>query len=785
MQVEIYKSNLHNIRYNYNSIPSKKPIPSYDIKFEKMDYRTSVAFRANANIQKTITTQIQGEKTKLINKLKEVLSTEVLVLSEQEKLHEYIEQYLKFLEKGLQRRVYIANELKSYLNSKNFTKHMSDNVNKLKKEFNHLQKQKFVAPKPAQPSKDNYDYVLVNKFKNAIIDGNYDLDKIEEEHYSALENINTINEFKKKYISIRIPSTPIEVIADKIIKTLNVDFYCDLDDKIIDHGHGAAADFLIDYFKKYSEKLLEQFPSEPSNTLLFKLEREFDNKVLCKYEEISVRARNNDVVQLPKQATIAKLNETDIELLNIDFNKFVLDTIKKMYLERKKINEIQYQEGDKTINISSIKASEYKFEKIPEKMKKFIQDAKKIKELERSYEKYTNEELKNRLNNYLDINIEENEKFFNTFLDFNNCKFTDGDRQYLIKFLHLLDKISDKELSVSDAYNIIQKENIKPYGTIEFNIQERKRIEEDIKLKHKKRQEIVELKKDFDKAINSLYDLNLSYTAEKFSKYYPESLTEENIEVAKNIIKIINDSLKLGDAKQINTRILRLEILNNFKNNEERIENYNAALKYAEQFSIDDREERAGQYLLNSNIIATYPDSLELFSNQHVLKRIMEKLGDNGNEATIALCKYENYLDLKISKKQSILDIIDIFDLKNPNDKIVLKDIIENNYINCDTVYKTKNDSKQEDVKTVIVSKCKREIYEKYKFPNCIDYFKAFEIAMKTFAAEKGFAGIKKTGLNNNSIDYKMELKIKNYTDRLFSSNNDYVFDIYSEKGLH
>jgi hypothetical protein len=56
---------------------------------------------------------------------------------------------------------------------------------------------------------------------------------------------------------------------------------------------------------------------------------------------------------------------------------------------------------------------------------------------------------------------------------------------------------------------------------------------------------------------------------------------------------------------------------------------------------------------------------------------------------------------------------------------------------------------------------------------------------MKTFAAEKGFAGIKKTGLNNNSIDYKMELKIKNYTDRLFSSNNDYVFDIYSEKGLH
>jgi hypothetical protein len=58
-------------------------------------------------------------------------------------------------------------------------------------------------------------------------------------------------------------------------------------------------------------------------------------------------------------------------------------------------------------------------------------------------------------------------------------------------------------------------------------------------------------------------------------------------------------------------------------------------------------------------------------------------------------------------------------------------------------------------------------------------------MAMKTCASEKGFAGIKKTGLNNNSIDYKMELKIKNYTDRIFSSNNDYVFDVYSEKGMH
>ena len=56
---------------------------------------------------------------------------------------------------------------------------------------------------------------------------------------------------------------------------------------------------------------------------------------------------------------------------------------------------------------------------------------------------------------------------------------------------------------------------------------------------------------------------------------------------------------------------------------------------------------------------------------------------------------------------------------------------------------------------------------------------------MTSVATEYGTSGIKKTGSNNNSLDYKIELKIIGYPDRLFSSNNDYIFDIYSEKGLH
>ena len=785
MQVGIYKSNLLRSAYNYSSIPIRHTLQNNESKYEEMNYNTSLAFKANVVMQKTITSQVKNEKQRLVNKLKEILETEVLVLSEQEKLHDYIEKNQEFLEKGLERRLNIANELNLYLNSNSFTKQTSDRINQLKKEFARLNKQKYVIPPPVKPSKDNYDYVLINKFKNAILDGNYDLDKIEEEHYSDLESINTIDEFKKKYISLRIPSKPEDVIVDKILKTLDVGFYCDLDDTIIDYGHEAAADFLMDYFENYFSELLEQFPSKTLDELMSMFCTKVTEKALFNYEQVKVLARHGTKYPLPNAPSIARFNEFDAEFLDIDYDKFVIDTIKKIYLERKKINEIKYEEGGKTIELSSIKTPEYRFEKIPEKMKRFIQDAKKIKDLERSYEKYTNEELKNRLNNYGDINIEESEEFFNVFLDFNNCKFTDGDRIYCIKFLRILDKISDGEMLLGDALAIIKKENIKPFGTIELNAQERKRNEEEIKLKHKKMQEIASLKKEFNNAINNLYELNLSYVAEKFSKYYPSELDSQNIETAKRVIKMINESLALGDAKKINTRILRLEMLDNLRNKEHNNEKLASAFNYAKDFELNNRDERAGQYLLNRNIIENYPDSMELFTNKDILERIVDKLGSDVDAASIALCKYEDYLDLGQDNRSSILNLIDIFDIKNSIDKVVLKDVIENDYINSDTIYHTKNDSKQEDVKTVILSKCKKEIYEKYKFPNCVDYFKAFELAMRTCAAEKGFAGIKKTGLNNNSIDYKMELKIKNYTDRLFSSKNDYVFDIYSEKGLH
>ena len=135
------------------------------------------------------------------------------------------------------------------------------------------------------------------------------------------------------------------------------------------------------------------------------------------------------------------------------------------------------------------------------------------------------------------------------------------------------------------------------------------------------------------------------------------------------------------------------------------------------------------------------------------------------------------------NEKGSILSLLKHFDYKNYDDRIILKNIVEEDYINNETILKANENG--QDLKVAIAPKAKKAILDKYKFPGCIDLFVSFEEALSMRARETGTAGIKKTGANNDALDYKMEVKIKGRTDRLFSSKNDYVFDIYSERGLH
>ena len=119
-------------------------------------------------------------------------------------------------------------------------------------------------------------------------------------------------------------------------------------------------------------------------------------------------------------------------------------------------------------------------------------------------------------------------------------------------------------------------------------------------------------------------------------------------------------------------------------------------------------------------------------------------------------------------------------------DKTILKYIIENDYINTNTsVQINVNNKENENITATFAAKAKQEICNKYLYPVCLEYLEGFETALSSFSTEKGNSGIKRIKRNNKSLEYKIELKLAGHDDRLFSSKNDYCFDIFSDKGIH
>lgn len=774
--------NLNSSTKRINSVYFQTGKTSYTITKPETKFSNQIAFAGERVVTKTITTQIAHEKTKLLKQIKDILATEVPVLSEEDKAFARIQRAIKTFKLRLEREEKIEEEIKMLSKATHMTpQQIYDRAQQLRKEFIRLGNLKIEELREKEPCKDNYDYALINKFKNAILDDNFNLEEIRKEHYKDLETIETVEEFKKKYPSIRIPKDPKDVITDKILETLNRQFYLNLDELFNTKDEDTITAFLIDYFIKYFEKLAPQLNNKTAEDLLDTLGFRVSSKVLESYERFKIRENFDSIPEFRKNS-IANVSDADRDFFDLDYNTFVLSTLKKMYLNGEKLNKIEYTEGSKKINIPSIKASEYKFEKIPEKIKKVINEAQKPAKLQRDYLNYTKNELKTKLENYSITKIAENEEIFDLMIEFNGCKFTEEDKQYLIKFLQILDKITDKELSIDEALESIRANNIRPYGTDKLNELERIDIQKKLKQEQQKIMALNQIREKFNDSLNSLYEINLQNLAEQFAKFYPETLEEEKIKETNAVIDIIQKSLKLKDPKKIKNAILRWEIFKDYsKNSNETTEIFKNALEYAKDFDPSEIEQKSGQYLLNRELVEDYPASLELVPNSKLFKTVMEKYGHDKNLATISLCKYEDYSLLNKEEKSSILNILNIFDAKNPDDRTILKYIIEKDYINSETTYNNP------DIRQVVsmTATPKRAILEKYKFPGCLELFVAFEEALSSRSREGSSSGIKKTGTNNNALAHKMEVKIVSFPDRLFSSKNNYKFDIYSERGLH
>ena len=264
---------------------------------------------------------------------------------------------------------------------------------------------------------------------------------------------------------------------------------------------------------------------------------------------------------------------------------------------------------------------------------------------------------------------------------------------------------------------------------------------------------------------------------------------ENNTEHANFIIKLIRehlspDSGEISNKLKLEECLSRWNAFNHYQSKNPNSNVFKKALKIAtkEDGSVD--IDKAGQYILNFEKVDSYPDSLEFVLEPEILRKIMEKT-DTPDDAIRYLSRFDDYITLPETEKSKLSTVSEMFNIKDPLDKIILKHIIENDYINSNTSILTKVHERSADTfESIFASSAKQQLLEEIPYPACIDYFKGFETALSITTSSDGRMGIKRLN-NNDALAHKMEVKLKGVLARLFSSKNDYVFDIFSKDGLH
>jgi len=639
---------------------------------------------------------------------------------------------------------------------------------------------------------ESWDYALLNKFKSACLNNNFDFGQIIQEHYSMLSRLNKVEDAKKSYPNIKPITTPEEVVVQNIMKGLDRDFYEEADKLYLkDDLLGVAGLYtkvLMNacvYLTQKYDLFYKHLPSRISTL--------FSNKVSEKYhqcvEQNSFSSIPQYIKKLPQIAT-----QLDLDLMQIDFEKFVLDVYKQQFVDMKKLNDIVYEENGIKIPVKKLANTPYKFEKMSEKFRAFIKDAERIKQAQRDYDNFTVEELKSRLNYFSNHPACEDDVIFESIMDFYSSAFLPDDITNLKILLKDLDHLVDKKKPLVQVVSDIQNKKIRPVGTHKLNEIERKEAFEKVKAEQQKAYELLAIQDEYDKVVNTFYTLEMNTVATACSDFRPQSLDDINdIERAKFLIKYVNDNLinnKTPNHNKIEQEIFYWNAYYQYKFGSDYIKHpkYKELISNAEKYAIENNEInpiKAGQYIFNMEILSTYPESADVMDEPEILHRIVEKTGNNKQKALKYLVKYDEYKNLFPEEQLQINAILGFFDIKDSVEKALVKQIVETSYLENDTHIQMIDSKNGESHVVKIAKEAKQQIYDKHKFPSCLDYFEAFETASQTFVGDVGSSGVKRMGGNNQALQYKYEVKIKGYPDRLFSSKNDYRFDVYSEKGLH
>lgn len=750
---------------------------------------SQIAFKAIVGV-KNKKIDIETEKNKILKQIDTVLETNVAEIDEEDYIISMLQKSINWLESKKRRADELTKELDELANNTTLNpQQMMDCANKLWREYNQLKKiklPKFEPPKMS-PNAEKTDFALYNKFKSAIEENNFNLETIYKEHYNDLNSIKTVEELNKKYPHIKVPLRAETVIAEKVINSLTRDFYEQLDEFYQNNDKEALGNLFENKLNEILPKI-SQLTGISYQKLMETLGATIINEIGQKYADIVHDDKFSTIPQFRKNKPL--FSENDLKILSVDYDKFVLAVIKEQYIEGKKLNNIIYEENGTKILAGTLKEPEYKFNKPFGKDKNIIDTANELLYAQRNYPYFDKQEFQSRLELYSASDIASNEVLGNKIIEFYTCDFTEEDIEPLIKFLRTLDDISDKKISEEDAIKIVEKENLKAIGTAKQNEIKNKELELKLKEEQKKATELKNIKTKFDNAVNILYMHNLNNIALTCSKYRPKSLDQNEINAANFIIGTIENlhdekNYEIKNKSKLQTTILRYDKYNHYQKNDKENPIFKSALNYAKSETGEIDTDKAGQYILNAEIVNNYPESAKYYKNGELLTKLMDKTNEDKNRVILCLCKYDNYNDLTPQEKTILSNALGLFDIKDSTEKIIIKNIIEEYYINCDTTTILPTvDSKDSNTVTFAKS-AKRQIIEKYKFPTCIEYLVGFEEAMSHYSTEKGNSGIKSTKRNNEKQKYKMEIKLSGKDDRLFSSNNDYYFDIYSETGLH
>ena len=606
---------IENNQYNLTNQTSTKNSETHNYKLQKLS-GTEVPFGAIHGIKPNKIDNIIDEKIKL-SRIIRVLQDEIKKLNLEEIAYElYRSKIQEAKSKG-------ANLLMEWF-EKNPLGRKEDAIDtvmyKLQDYFVSIalwiQKE---APKIQEKrmAQDKNDYNLLNKLYTAVANDDMNLDNVYKKYYSDLNNLSTLTEVKLSYPKLELPSSPEEEIAKKIVDTFDKNFVEDLFKKLDENSNMEAFDILMKAIKEKIGQL-----SKDSN-----IDKDFLTEKLLTKTYLQFLEKSNglgdamDLSTFPTQAKPIKniISQDEKQLLQINYDAYVIDVLKQLYVDGKKLPEISYQEGDTVLKPKTFSNSKYKFEKPNEKIKDIIRKALKIKQSERNYEKFNTEQFQNRLKYYGNSDIAENEEILERLIDFDSSQFTSEDKEALIPFLRILDDISDGKISKSEGIKLINEQNLKAHGTNKLNQVEKEKFAKELILERKQKNEFKNYCKQFDNAIDLLYKNKLEEAGTICSAFRPQN-NNESKEISNKILQTIQKYTVNGEITQLKKLDTELKALSKYFELK-LYDKKNPKLIEAENFTknsdglID--EVKAGQYIINKDIVDNFPTSLGTFTPEY------------------------------------------------------------------------------------------------------------------------------------------------------------------------